>query len=72
MNIRTIAVAVFSVVALAACSKPADAPATGDSTVPANATPTVGVPVDSTIKADTMAPKPATDSAKPASDTAKP
>ncbi len=72
MNIRTITVAAFAAVALAACNKPADTPAVVDSTAtPANATPTVA-PTDSAVKTDSMAPKASMDSAKPTADTAKP
>ncbi len=70
MNIRSISLAAFAVVALAACTKPADTPAV-DSSAPANATPTV-VPTDSAMKLDSTAPTPATDSAKPAVDSTKP
>ncbi len=70
MNIRSITLAAFAAVALAACNKPAATPAP-DSTAPANATPTVA-PTDSTVKLDSIAPKPAMDSTKPTADTAKP
>ncbi len=71
MNIRTITVAAFAAVALAACNKPADTPAVTDTTAPANAAPTVA-PTDSTAKVDSTAPKAMTDSAKPTADTATP
>ncbi len=71
MNIRTITVAAFAAVSLAACNKPADAPASTDTTAPANATPTLS-PTDSALKVDSTALKPTTDSAKPIADTAKP
>ncbi len=70
MNIRSmrLSAAALATIALAACTKPADKPAVTDSTAPANATPTV---VDSSVKADSVAPKPVTDSARPAVDSAR-
>ena len=62
---------VLASVALVACNKPADKPTT-DSTAAANATQTVTTPVDSSIKIDSMAPKPTIDSTRLPIDSAKP
>ena len=51
-------------VALAACNKATETPK-ADSTAAANATQTT-MPVDSSLKIDSTAPKPTIDSAKPA------
>ncbi len=72
MTIRSFTLAAFATVALAACNKPADTPAVIDSAAPANATPTIATPTDSTLKADSLAPKPVLDSSKPATHSAKP
>jgi hypothetical protein len=74
MTIRTITLAAFATVALAACTKPADRPVS-DSALPTNATPTVMptdsvAPVDS-AKPDSTSPKPMTDSAKPTVDSTR-
>jgi outer membrane murein-binding lipoprotein Lpp len=68
MTIRTLALgaAVLASVSLTACSKPAETTVI-DSTPAANATQSTD-----SIKADSAAMKPATDSAKPAADSAKP
>ena len=73
MTSRTLrfSAAVLASVALVACNKPADKPTT-DSTAAANATQTVTTPVDSSIKIDSMAPKPTIDSTRLPIDSAKP
>lgn len=66
MTIRTLRLgaAAVATLALAACTKAAETPKT-DSTTAANATQTVTTPIDSSVKVDSSAPKPAVDSAKP-------
>lgn len=66
MTSRTlrIAAAALATVALAACNKATETPK-ADSTAAANATQTT-MPVDSSLKIDSTAPKPTIDSAKPA------
>ena len=73
MTSRTLrfSAAVLASVALVACNKPADKPTT-DSTAAANATQTITTPVDSSIKIDSMAPKPTIDSTRLPIDSAKP
>ena len=68
MTIRTLRLGAAAVATLAlaraACTKAAEIPKT-DSTAAANATQTVTTPIDSSVKVDSSAPKPAVDSAKP-------